>query len=355
MKKIILFLSILLLSGCYDYVEINNLVIISAMLIDYQNNEYSITSQVIQNDKETEVRVFTTNGKSIDECISKISNILNKDIFISHMKVLLLTENVIKNNVDYYNYFLRNAKSKMNYYVYYVDNNYKDKILSIYKDKTASALYIKDLMKYNHEIFSSSTPVSFLDLMYKKLNYGIEPIYPNIIISKNSDEDVLYLQGLVAFNSKKEKILLNNKQTIIYNMLSNNLGKTTLNIPCDDKSFSLTINNSKTKYSWNKIFIFNLSIDSKLGSYSCGYDLNEPDTISKLSKLSENYIKDNINDVVNISVNNKIDFLGIGNYIYKHDKNYFDFEKQDWNNNLSKLNIKNNVNVKITSIGEMRK
>ena len=191
--------------------------------------------------------------------------------------------------------------------------------------------------------------------MYKKLNYGIEPIYPNIIITKNSDEDVLYLQGLVAFNSKKEKIILNDKQTIIYNMLSNNLGKTTLDIPCDDKSFSLTINNSKTKYSWKKNFIFNLSIDSKLGSYSCEYDLNEPDTISKLSKLSENYIKDNINDVVNISVNNNIDFLGIGNYIYKHDKNYFDFDKKDWNNNLSKLNIKNNVNVKITSIGEMRK
>ena len=56
-KTIILILSIFMLYGCYDYVEINNLVIISGMLIDYKDNNYYITSQIIENENETKINV----------------------------------------------------------------------------------------------------------------------------------------------------------------------------------------------------------------------------------------------------------------------------------------------------------
>ena len=99
MKKIIILLiSILLLSGCYDYVEINDLVIITGMLIDYENDNYVITNQLIENEKESIVKIYKTEGKTIDECISKLSKLLNKDIFISHLKSLIITENLIYSN-----------------------------------------------------------------------------------------------------------------------------------------------------------------------------------------------------------------------------------------------------------------
>jgi len=356
MKKMIFsILIILLLGGCYDYVEIDDLAIISGMVIDYKDNEFIINSQIIENNSETQVRVFKTNGKTIEECLFKLSKVLNKDIFISHMKVLILTESTINSNKDYYDYFLRDAKSKMNYYVYYVSDEYKDKILDIYKDKTSSSLYIQDLMKVNNTIFSSSTPLSFMDFIYKKLNYGIDIIYPNLTIKKDNNEDIIYLNNLVAFNKDNNKIVLNDKESIYYNMLTNNLNKTIINIPCENDNFSLIINNSKTNYKWNKTFNFDISLSTKISSYSCKYDLNDKKSIDKLSKITNEYIKNNVNNIVNISVNNKIDFIGIGNYIYKHDYKYFDFKKNDWYDNLNKIKINIKINTKITSIGEMRK
>lgn len=356
MKKIIIILIILLLTGCYDYVEIDDLVIISGMLIDYQDNKYKITSQVIENESETKIKVFTTVADTIEECISEISKLSNKDIFISHLKVLILTEDLIKSNKDFYDFFLRDPKSKMNFYIYYVDNKYKDEILNIYKDDNGSSLYLKDLMVFNNKIFSSSTPVSFLDLTQRKMEYGIDSIYPNISIKENNNEKILYLENLVTFNNKNEKIILNDKNGIYYNMLINNIKKTIINIPCNNGNFSININNQKTKFKWkNNTFNINIKLTGKINSYNCKYDLNKSDSIKKLTNLTNNEVKQNVNKLINISKENKTDFIGIGNYIYKHDKDYFDFKNRNWNDNLKNIKIKINVDSTITSIGELRK
>lgn len=357
MKKILILLCfIFLLSGCYDYVEIDDLVIISGMLLDYKDNNYVVTSQVIENESKTKIKIYTTECLQIDECIYELSKISNKDIFLSHLKVLILTESVINNGKDYYDYFLRDTKSKMNFYIYYVDDKYKDEILNIYKEDSGSALYIKDLMEFNNKIFSSSTPVSFLDLIYKKLEYGIEPIYPNLKVNKNNDEKILFLENLITFNNKKEKIVLNDIDGITYNMLSNKLIKTIITIPCDENNFSLIINDVKTDYNWKKsILKINTNLKGKMSSYTCKYDLGKSDNIEKLNSIVNQYIKKNINDLITKQIENNIDFLGFGLYIYKHDKNYFDFKNNNWNDNLKNLKIDIKVNTTISSIGEMRK
>ena len=55
MKKIIIILICLLLYGCYDYTEINDLVIITGIILDYQNDKYILTSQVIENENKTQI------------------------------------------------------------------------------------------------------------------------------------------------------------------------------------------------------------------------------------------------------------------------------------------------------------
>ena len=347
MKKIIILFSLIfLLSGCFDYVEIDDLVIISGILIDYKDNQYEVTSQVIENEKETKIKVFTTECDTLDKCISEISKLSNKDIFISHLKVVILTESTIKSNIDYYDYFLREPKSKMNFNVYFVNDKYKDEILSIYKDDGGSAFYIKNLMEFNNKIFSSSTPLSFLDLIYKKEEYGIEPIYPNLTIKENNKEKIIYLENIITFNKKNEKIILNDEESIFYNIMTNNMIKTVISIPCDNESFSLELDEGKTKYKWkNNKIIINTSIKGKLSTYSCKYDLDNSKTINKLSKYASNYINENIKKLINKSKSNNVDFIGITNYIYKHN---------NLKKNIEDINFEVKSDVIINAIGEIR-
>ena len=315
MKKIILLIAIFLLGGCYDYAEIDDLGIIVGLIIDYKDNKYEITSQILEQKNETKIKLYKTTCNQIDECLSDISKQSSKEIFISHLKILLLTENTIKKDINYYDYFLRNPKSKMNFYIYYIDDT---NILA-----NNNSINIKDITDFNNKVSSSSYKLSFLDLIRIKKDKYIEPLYPKLSIK----EDKLYLDGL--YNNK---FTLNDKETIMYNLIFNNINNSIIEIPCDNNTFSLNLNYPK------------------LSSYNCNYNLNNKDALKKLNNITNNYIKENVERLINKSKKYQIDFIGVGNYIYKHDKKY-SFSDNYLNNIKFNINIESNI----TSSGETRK
>ena len=63
MKKIILILVILLTTGCYDYVELNNISIVSSIGIDYIDNEFILTLEILDDNNSS--YVVSTKGKTI--------------------------------------------------------------------------------------------------------------------------------------------------------------------------------------------------------------------------------------------------------------------------------------------------
>ena len=347
MKKIILILLLLTLTGCKDYTEINDLAIVSGIIIDYVDNKYEITSELIINDKESELQILTTKSTSIDEAIKEMSKLTNKKVFIPHLKVLIITDNILKSNIDYYDYFLRNSKSSMNFFVYYINSNIKDKIFRI-NDKTA--LHIEKMLEFNKQIFSSSTPLSFIDLVYKKLEPGIDIIYPRIEIVNNNEKDILYLSNQISYQNNKI-IEFTENESITYNILTNTIDKSSITVKCDNEKFTMQIQDIKTKYKWkNNIFNINTNLNAKITDYECKYDLSDINSLKKLEKLSKDYMNDEINNLVNKTKKYNNDILGIENYIYKHDKNY---NKKTFN--LNNIKNKNDITVNIISTGEIRK
>ena len=54
MKKIIFIIGIvLLISGCYDYRELNDMSIVSGIGIDYVDNQYKVIFEKARNNKKT--------------------------------------------------------------------------------------------------------------------------------------------------------------------------------------------------------------------------------------------------------------------------------------------------------------
>ena len=354
MKKILLVICLLLCTGCSDYVEINDLVIIPGMIIDYNEDQFEITSELILNDTKSTIKVVTTNCEMIDKCLSDISNESNKNILMSHLKVLILTKDVVKNNIDFYDYLLRSSKSKMNYDVFVIDKKYIKDLFKIKTNSEGVSLYIEELNIFNKNLISSSISLPFIDLVYKNLEPGLDPIFPNINIKKDKNgENNIYLENLVFFKDKKE-IIFNENESINYNILTNNVGRSVLDFKCDDGSFSINIDRIKTQKKWiDETINFNIEMIADVNNYKCKYDLDDKNTIDILNKLTEKELKSSLNKVINISKENNYDFLGIGNYIYKHNKKYYDKNRKDWNIKNIKTNI--NIDVSINSIGETRR
>ncbi len=355
MKKIILITCLFLLTGCTDYVEINDLAIVTGIALDYKDNEYEVSTELIINEKETEIKVYKTTSNSIEEALSKISKLCNKELFITDLKVLMITENIINNNVNYYDYFLRNSKSKMNFNVYLVNTDQIYDILNIYKDENGSSLYVDNLLKFNKRVFSSSASLSFIDLVKQLLDYGINPVYPKLILKENGQKDELYLDSLVSFNYNFEKVELNELESIFYDIITNNSKNTLLNINCGNNYFTLSLDSVVSNYKFkNNIFTINIKSKGKINSYHCDYNLKDSKSMKKLTNITNEYMTENIYNIIKIIKDNNNDFIGIGDYIYRHDNKYFNFEKNTWDIYINKINIKVNNNTDILSVGEIK-
>ena len=54
MKKILLLFIILLAAGCMDYNELNDIGIVTMMEISYTNNQYDVTLEILNTNKDVD-------------------------------------------------------------------------------------------------------------------------------------------------------------------------------------------------------------------------------------------------------------------------------------------------------------
>ena len=87
MKKIIILLIIcFLLGGCYDYQELNDLSLVSGIGIDYIDDEYVVSFEIIESIKEgssTTIKPKIVKGKDKDlaEAFNKAMKNSNKKVY----------------------------------------------------------------------------------------------------------------------------------------------------------------------------------------------------------------------------------------------------------------------------------
>ena len=96
MKKIILVLIFLLLTGC-DYIEPDKLAIVSTIGIDYQKDYFYLTIEIEEvKTKDTESSyIIEVKSNSLNEAFNKINKSLDKTLYFANLDMLLLTPDAL--------------------------------------------------------------------------------------------------------------------------------------------------------------------------------------------------------------------------------------------------------------------
>ena len=111
MKKILIFIVCLMLCGCYNYNELEDLDIVSSIVVDYKNEEYFIKLEVVDEDK---TKVYDGHGKSLSDAFESITLVSPNEIFLSHLNTVMFTKDV--DLLKLTNYFLREPKVNTTFY-----------------------------------------------------------------------------------------------------------------------------------------------------------------------------------------------------------------------------------------------
>lgn len=125
MKKIILVLIVFLLTGCYDYVELDELKIVSSLIIDYQEEEYVVNLEVLNTSENAKNGTYFVEGrgKTLMGALDDTKKSADFEPYYSHMNAVILSENMASSKLEsMYDGFLRNIEIRKDFYLFVTDD-----------------------------------------------------------------------------------------------------------------------------------------------------------------------------------------------------------------------------------------
>lgn len=348
MKKIIiLFLAIFTLTGCYDNVELNNLAIISGIGIDYENDEFIVTYEILNDTKTEEDSTMLSyivkgTGKSISESFTDANYKIGKKAYFAHLQIVLLGHNLIENNfADIIDYLIRDIKINDEFYL--IGTN--DKPSNILRHNSKNNPVVSDVInnliengKYNNNI---STNETFKDTLNKLVSKKQDIILNTVSIIDNE----IGFSDSILFHNYFYHNTLDKNNTTLYNLLTKTSINTNLEKEYSDGLVVISINNSKTdlNITSDKITI-NLKAEGKVALNNPSLNLKDAKTYEMLNKDFANILEEDIANLIRILQKNKSDILGLQNIYYKN-------TRQDNHDLWVHANIEVTIDLKINTKG----
>ncbi len=342
MKKIILFLIILLgTCSCYDYKEINNMAIIVGVGLDYQNEEYSMTYEILNIQKTNESSdqagksyTVTATGKTITEAEVNAEKKIAKKASFSHLEILLIGSNLANYGItDMTDYFLRNNKITNNFYMVLCNNYTPEEILSFKsKNEQVNTTAIFNILKNSNTNISIDIKNQF-DYQIAKIKENMgDIVIPSITLNKEID-----LDNAAVFHGDKFKYFLNNEEEQTYGLLLNKIKNNSLT----DNIGAIEINHNKSNLSYKDNTInINVDVLAKLEKINDkDISLKNIDDLNKLESAFKASINERINELMSRAKEHNCDILNFKKVVYLSKPN------TDLNQDIDyKVNINLNIN-----------
>ena len=364
MKKLIILITIILLiTGCYNYRELNDLAIIDALGIDYKDNKFLVTAQILNVEKkETDdtkklIVVYEGEGQSIAEAIRNMSLDDPKEMYLGHLELIILGESLTKDNTNkVFEFLLRDPKLRSEALVVSSLNNSAREILN---QKVNSNIFPSKSIINSIEVSSKTEGTvkkqTLEDLIKITLDNKIDSVITTISIKeeKENKEDIneynlIKLDNLAIIKDKKIIDYLSKDEARIFNIIKNDIGNVMINIPFQDTNSVILLSNPKSnikiKLHDKKIDVdINIEVDGDIAEINKKTNVDNQEILKKLSKELNKKLENDTKILLKKCKENNADILGLKDLIYKkYPKKYQNYQ----DNNIYEIA---NFNINVTS------
>ena len=362
MKKLLFLITfILLLTGCTDYKELTDLAIISSVGIDYKDNNYNLIIQVLDSKEEKKnptVILYKSSGKTINEAFRNILLECPKKLYSGHIQTFIVKDNLLKNgSSNFIDFILRNSEIEKDFNILLTEDDI-DKIMDIIPPlETIPAKDVSNTIKLSSIYEGRINNVHFDDFLSNLYSVGIEPTLPILTIKNEKEKRLILKDELALFKDDKYITNLDSESSLGLNIIKNNAKSSLITFKCDKDNYaSVEILKLKSKIEFDKNSnTLNLDVDitSTLSELNCNMDISKKEVIDELELMFKNKLHDILNKTINKEKKLNIDYIGIQNYIYKNNINYY--KNSNINDIIKNLNSNIDINITFTQKSSIRK
>ncbi|CAH1225249.1 Spore germination protein B3 [Paenibacillus allorhizoplanae] len=382
----ILSLCCLLLTGCWDRKELNQLAITSATAIDWDGKVWTVSYQVVipqsianpntggSPGQQAPVMVFSTSGGSIRGAVQQSSLEMPRSLFFAHNRVIVIGEKAAKEGISQLlDVYLRNSDSRETVGILVTTGEGRKILEQIVPLEKVPGAAIKNMIHNEAKNGSNFQQVSMYQMMMGIASDAPFTLVPEIVISGEGENTTIATLKKTSFTNKlklgrmavfkKDKLIgwFTAEQEYGISWIRNTIHHTTLFFGCTEGSkdikAALRIDQSKSKlkpiFSEDGHLVMHVDVDTSgtLNENGCPNDPTQPKDLHTMERIASAEITRLMTDAFQVAVKNNLDIFHFADVIHKHNPKVWKQVKPDWEEHFAKLELATNVKVKITRIG----
>ncbi len=375
-KMTLLFFIVVMIScfcSCERYgTEVEDMMIIQGVAVDKDNDGYEVTIEMLNNKQsasadssnvgEEMTLVYSGKGETVAEALRLIINKTGNVPTYTHNKVIILSEEVAKNDItNVLDFFERDYTTEPVTLVCTAKDVKAGEVLkaNIGKDISKSEVLEKIL---NQSAISSITPETrLIDVINTVLDETACIALPTVTLQGNGETKTFFVENIAVFNYNNEiSYYLGRESSENFVKLLGELKNGTL-VTEDENGSKATfiIVDGKTKYKAEVINgIVNYNVKIKM---YCDLNAYEGDRFQSIKNETVELFRKNIeldterklkDTYKAIQKHDSFDILHFGRRLLQNDKNAYKQMKNNWQENFKNGNINVDVEVVIRRIGE---
>lgn len=378
MKKLLIIPLLFLLTGCWNYNELNELAIITGVSVDIEDDKYTTTvlisnakkSSSPENQASPSTTAYEGSGKTIYESFEDAASSISKKAYFGHMEVLILSEEILKEDLkNTLDFLFRYPQTRNEFYVVIAKNSKAGDVLKITTPlESFPSQNIAQNLEISNEQQGFVYTVTFNEFVSSLLEKGNNAILPGIEIvgdlKAGTSEDnlketnptaYLKLSTLGLFKDDKFITWSDKEESEGINIINNKIEIAKLTSPCNDGYTVTELSELKTKinYKDNK-FKIKIKATGNIQEVACNINLTKEEEIEKIKNKNIERIKELCDKAISLAKENKTDVFGFGNMIYKKNPKYFKEIENIWDDELFlNIDVEYDIDLRLEAKGNI--
>ncbi|WP_257348509.1 Ger(x)C family spore germination protein [Pseudalkalibacillus decolorationis] len=378
-------LSLTLLSGCWNRIELNELAIMVAMGIDKSDDQYVVTAQVVNPGEvaaksvgagKTPVSTYQETGSTLLEAIRRVTTIAPRKLYGAHLRVLVIGEELAKEGIGkVLDLLSRDQELRTDYFIVVAKGTKAENILKVLTTlETIPANKLYASLETSEKAWAPTKTITLDELIADLVSKGIQPSITGVQIkgdqktgeSKKNVEQIepdslLQYKGISVFKGDKLIGWLSEKESKGFNYTQGKVNSTIVEVPCTEGSEKkVGIELIRTKANLNGTVqngspkgTVQIRAEGNVAEVQCKkLDLTKTKTIDQLEKKVEQDIKGTIEAAISKAQEEfEVDMFGFGEAIHRSNPDFWKKVKKDWNQQFVDMPVEVKVDMKIRRIG----
>ncbi|MEF3303270.1 Ger(x)C family spore germination protein [Paenibacillus sp. GYB003] len=373
----------LLLAGCWSRRELNELSVTVGLGIDKTGDMYTVSAQVVDPGQvaakataggtRVPVTVYKETAPSILEALRKMTNIAPRRIYLSHLRMLIIGEEMARSGIsEALDFLSRGHETRTDFFIAIAKGSDALDILNVLTPLEKIPANNMFMSLETSAKFWAPTHGIFLDELIDALAAeGDSPAVTGVRIKGDEDRgsnvhnvesiipySELEYTGLAAFREDKLIGWLNEEESKGFNYIQGNVHESAGHLECPGGGRIVTdVIRSNTKVrgkveDGEPAIEIKIELEGDIAEVACDIDLQNPETVAQINRQ----INANVERIVNTAVKRaqtgfKTDFLGFGSVMRKSLPKEWKTWRNDWKERFPTLPVAVRADYKIRRIG----